>query len=101
MTPNVLDRAAELIEDRGWCRRWFEDDEGRLCLLGALRRAGSWLDDSAHTALIIESGRRYGLALDLGQFNNQILRSKAEAVALLRAAARRLDGADEERHGGT
>lgn len=35
--PEVLDRAADLIEERGLARYEYQADDGALCMLGALR----------------------------------------------------------------
>ena len=35
----VLARAADIIEKHGWCRRYFKDSRGRVCMLGALAAA--------------------------------------------------------------
>jgi hypothetical protein len=36
---DLLDRAADLIEQRGYCRGVFQTEDGRLCAIGALRVA--------------------------------------------------------------
>jgi hypothetical protein len=36
---DVLDRAADLLEERGWTRRILEDDNGCLSALGAINMA--------------------------------------------------------------
>lgn len=32
----ILEGAAEIIDERGWCRNTFADEAGRLCLMGAV-----------------------------------------------------------------
>lgn len=40
MTPEqVLERAADLIEERGWAQGQYEDPDGCLCTIGAVRVA--------------------------------------------------------------
>jgi hypothetical protein len=41
---NVERDALQLLGERGWCKRTFEDQSGRMCLFGAL--------SAAHTAAI-------------------------------------------------
>lgn len=36
---SVLEKAAELLETRGWGQTVYEDGDGRLCALGAIRTA--------------------------------------------------------------
>lgn len=38
-TSEVLDRAADLLERDGWCQGALHDSAGRMCAVGALRRA--------------------------------------------------------------
>jgi hypothetical protein len=35
----ILDRAADIIDDRGWCQNHFQNDLGEVCVLGALNHA--------------------------------------------------------------
>ncbi|MFI5985067.1 hypothetical protein ACIBEA_29900 [Streptomyces sp. NPDC051555] len=36
----VLRAAHQLMADRGWCQRWLANEDGAVCLLGAIRAAG-------------------------------------------------------------
>jgi hypothetical protein len=37
--PNLLEEAADVIHERGWTQGELEEDDGRVCLLGALYTA--------------------------------------------------------------
>ena len=40
LTQRILVRAAELASIKeNWCKGWLEDNNGRYCMLGAIRRA--------------------------------------------------------------
>jgi hypothetical protein len=34
---DILEQAADLLETKGWCRGFFEDNAGRHCAVGAIR----------------------------------------------------------------
>lgn len=36
----ILQQAHQLMLTRGWCRRWLTNEDGAVCLLGAIRAAG-------------------------------------------------------------
>ncbi len=38
-TREVLEAAADIIAERGWCRGLLRDAEGRVCLVGAVQTA--------------------------------------------------------------
>jgi hypothetical protein len=37
--PEIFEKAAEILEQKGWCQEEYEDLTGRLCFVGALRWA--------------------------------------------------------------
>lgn len=41
---DLLFKAAEEIEKRGWCQNHFESEAGQICLYGAIFRAAGWTD---------------------------------------------------------
>ncbi len=100
---DVLDRAADLMEERGWYRGFFISDDGAVCHLGAIYAAagrhvhrqstgGTWfrvIDDR------VDEPRRavYWDCMAIGEasipaWNDIRCQSKDEAVAKLREAAR-------------
>jgi hypothetical protein len=96
MTPSqVLRKAAELIEQRGWCRCCYTDSAGRLCVVGALRAtrngdAGDpFCDWDQHKAFSMLSKCIDGIP---SRWNDAPERTKDQVIAALRAAAEVGDG---------
>lgn len=85
MSDQVLLKAAELIEERGWCQFTSEDAEGHICLRQAINIAampGFYACDA-----VFRLGRFLGTNLIAAQFNDTPGRTKEEVIAALRAAA--------------
>ena len=38
-SSELATKTLKVIQDRGWCQRELQDDDGQLCLLGAIREA--------------------------------------------------------------
>jgi hypothetical protein len=98
----VLRKAADLIEQRGWAQRRFEDANGRLCIHGAIHLVVSrlavrndWDRDSLSTAAwhqfleyILAEGVEPDLVrLGFMRWNDSPERTKEEVVRALREAA--------------
>jgi hypothetical protein len=85
-TPaGMLTAAADLIEQRGWCQRKFQDDDGRLCVEGAIYHGLAVLDRVCFDAVRIL--RRHIGDDSLIRWNDQPGRTQDQVVAALRAAA--------------
>jgi hypothetical protein len=79
--------AANYIEAHGWCRDALEH-EGRVCIFGAIR-AVIQCDNMAVDREIVERLRRVtGRYMNVAAWNDKVCRSKKQAVAALRRAAR-------------
>lgn len=85
-----LDRAADLIDQHGWCRGQYEDHRGHLCALGAIRRA-IWGEDHnfgvcdvtpPHQAMI-----DYLCQRNLPNWNDKLGQRKTNVTAALRTVA--------------
>ena len=86
---NPLERAADLIEQRGWCQGRFKDDDGRICLDFALISADLERNADARWCVSKELQAR-GVSCDgLVSWNDGQARDKSEVVELLRQSARR------------
>jgi hypothetical protein len=48
-STDILRRAAELLGERGWCQGEIEDGDGRMCAVGAIRRAASEVMHTRHS----------------------------------------------------
>jgi hypothetical protein len=92
ITPDeIMDRAADLIDENGWCKGYFYDEmTGAMCVSGALMRAGSALSalytDSAEcVAVFIENH----LDMFITTWNDQYCQDQGAATELLRTEAKR------------
>lgn len=86
----ILERAAALIEQRGWCQLHFEDKDGRLCLDQALRLASQdveheWRHEVRTQARALLYPLISGSSVVL--WNDAPRRTQDEVVAKLREAA--------------
>ena len=93
---DVLHRAADLLEEFGWCQGHFAKTvDGRavsahshdavlFCAVGALAKAARDLSAAAGET-------NFGLDTDLSAWNDERGRTKAEVVSRLRAAAEATD----------
>jgi hypothetical protein len=88
----VLTRAADLLEERGWCQGELTNDQGQHCALGAI------VEVAGGESAVREHLQFYRGILpriediigepDLLLWNDESGRTPAEVVAVLRAAAR-------------
>lgn len=82
----VLDRAAELIEERGWCQAVSSTADCRICASYAITIAAkgsiTYPTDAHHFFADYIGGR------PIPEWNDQPQMSKERVVAALRAAAR-------------
>lgn len=101
-TADVLNRAADLLEEFGWCQQAearnykgvggdaLDPDVARFCIYGALRRAG--IDLGAPRYFGWDCWDAMGLEGAPGPWNDEPGRTKAEVVAALRSAAEKANG---------
>lgn len=85
---DVLDRAADEIEARGWHQGdWIEDDTGCVCAEGALYFAGA--SAKLVAVSISPTGKlfRDHIGESIVDWNDAPERTQAEVVAALRSAA--------------
>lgn len=83
-------KAADYIEQHGWCQKVLQDMDGKVCLLGALSFGGA--DGMCSVRLVEQVGRylkRKGLTKrgTAVVWNDKPGRTKEEVVAALRGAA--------------
>lgn len=87
----LLLKAAELIEERGWCQRQQEDAKGRLCILGALHYAEGGSPMTPFGAVAYNARNRLmdvlGIWMLGRDWNDKPGRTAAEVIAKLRAVA--------------
>ena len=100
-TADILDKAADLIEQRGWAQGYFVDHRGGLCARGAIYAAcGMEPDPDPHVRIVEWPGWnpadpawdalcQLDTAVDdfAEMWNDAPERTKEEVVSALRAAA--------------
>lgn len=103
---DVLERAADLLESGpGWCQRTYLDSDGRMCMLGAVRRAAGWWTviepDRSRDAYVRAEHAHNILDAFLGMpvaiWNDQHGRTADEVVDKLKHAAKSLRGLTDKR----
>ncbi len=79
----VMYRAADLLEERGWCRNTLWNEKGEMCILGAIQTVAN-ISDGVEKRL----SRYLGVPFfNMVKWNNDICSSKEEVITLLREAA--------------
>jgi len=86
---NPLERAADLIEERGWCRGRFRDEAGRMCIDFAMVSADLTTNALARRCVLDELRGRGVRCNDLALWNDFQAVDSHEVVDLLRNAAKR------------
>jgi hypothetical protein len=92
-SSEICDAAATLINERGWARGSYEDPDGRLCIMGALRRAMHDNDATIEDVIRARIAVHYRLpkyAPDVVIWNDQFARTQEEVTTIFRAAAQDL-----------
>ncbi len=80
----LLERAADVVQERGWTQGQLEDERGRVCARQALGiAAGRKPLQDAWLFAVDQSG-----SLTLARWNDSVCRSKRQCVAALRRWAR-------------
>jgi hypothetical protein len=74
---DTLDRAADVIEERGWCRNAFVDDSGHVCTHQALFLAGEPFETA-------QAFRRAIGEASITHWNDQVALDQADVVNHLR-----------------
>lgn len=88
-TPaSPLERAARIIEQRGWCQNDFFNPRGGVCLDFALLISDPESNEAARRLVEAELRRR-GEPGNVVRWNDHPARTQEEVVGLLRAAAGR------------
>ena len=94
----VLRRAAALIEKRGWNQGDYQNDNGCLCALGAIRvacgiNASEWLELDEHPLLwsVYNTLRSDLGGRSIDSWNDSKFTSKDDVVSGMRRSAAKLD----------
>lgn len=92
---DVLHRAADLLEEFGWCQGAYAvpnagdlfDAPVAFCAVGAIGRAHAELHGGVRTFDALDAVKKYTPETPLQHYNDTLGRTKAEVVARLREAA--------------
>jgi hypothetical protein len=100
MKPSeICDRAADVIDARGWAQKVYQTSDGRVCLIGALRIASEEsLDDPTQLQPQAKWSNEYLFAAaairktggdisNLAAWNDTVPKHKDEVIKLLRNSA--------------
>jgi hypothetical protein len=108
----ILEQAADVIEQRGWTTHTTYDGKGRVCAWGAMLVAAGWdprvmslsrerMDSLDAAARIARSARRFvdnhmlSLFGSVTSWNDMPGRTKQEVLDMLRSAAKELRKIEE------
>lgn len=102
-TSEILTRAADLIEERGWAQHWYVNECGGLCARGAIYAAAGfspatrdaddtyrWLGPAFYDSAAIAAETALGKVVPYGsvaRWNDAASRTATEVINTLRGAA--------------
>lgn len=91
----ILDRAADLIQERGWTQEKYQNNKGGLCIVGAINTAAgnpvhssqgiidiSWFEN------FIARDKFTGNAQIAVNYNDHVAKDKRQIIRLLHRAAK-------------
>lgn len=87
----VLDRAADVLEEDGWCQYSMHDELGRYCALGAIKAVTPDPDAFAERGYATRALRDYlspTRPFQISKWNDNPDRTKEEVIDALQQAAR-------------
>jgi hypothetical protein len=91
MTPaEILNRAAEIMEERGKCSGTFRDAKGRVCMIGAIYAVEGFpfYRDRDSNFLTAETALFHALPRGVAEFSDR--NNKRDVVRKLRSVAKKL-----------
>jgi hypothetical protein len=80
-----FDKALQYLDQHGWCQFSFEDGQGRVCAMGAIRKVMHRAEWEAAAKRLADHLRINSLSI--ADWNNTKGRTKEQVQAALRAAA--------------
>jgi len=97
----ILSDAADYMDEHGWCQHVSQDEQGRVCLLGAVMVTAGYTDRNEIRIVPIldrmdKLAQNKALSCNIlfDEWNDCVCSSKEEAVAFLREAAQLKDDND-------
>jgi hypothetical protein len=95
LTPDqIMDRAADIIDENGWCRNKLINNMGEVCTLGAMQiatigRLTSVIYDPMLNAAIDFIEANFVLTAWIADWNDNICTDRYQAADMLRTEAKR------------
>lgn len=89
---SIYSKAADLLQKYGWCRFKLKDNEGQMCIWGAIGKVvdGNPFKASTKTHEMLKPLTQFTGGQHAVEWNNHIAKDKRQVVALLRKAAREI-----------
>lgn len=99
ITPaDVLDKAADILDERGWCRHTYTNHvTGHHCAVGAIRAAADALETEMRDGWYVDAFRAsVALTDDVGStvqyWNDHVVKDKRQVTRAMRRVAKKLRG---------
>lgn len=86
----VLEKAIEILETDGWCRKLMTDDKGHHCILGAMNKASFSLGLEEYEAeeLVRQQLEKEGFGGSYLYYNDYVAKDKRYVIRLLQRTIR-------------
>ena len=100
LAKDILNKAADLIEEKGHCKERFKDDDGKMCMMGAVTEAFisqpfSWNQEDELASTLWEAVYdEIGHDNLVSTWNDDPERQPYEVINALRFAAKRIEDTD-------
>lgn len=89
-TADVLDEAARIIDEVGWCRNTFENSQGHVCVRAALDRVAAPVQLRRDAAYFLTNDLGLEHSGRLAIWNDAAGMTKRKVTSRLRKVAKRL-----------
>jgi hypothetical protein len=83
MIDRIITVAADYLQAHGWCQQGYQDCEGRVCILGAIRHQTA---RCGHMFVKVVERIETKHGINIVSFNDDQCKSKKQALAFMRAA---------------
>lgn len=80
----VLFDAADYLHEHGWCQGHLTNDDGEVCVLGAVKLAAQQHEDGVLAIVLL---KQYIGVVAIARWNDEICRNQDEAIRTLIGAA--------------
>jgi hypothetical protein len=92
MSAATLRRAAQIVRERGWTQGRYEEEDGRMCVEGAMSLAHGYQAPAGNCDVVADLFALRQVTLEnVVDWNDAPERTAEDVIAALEAAADRLD----------